>query len=70
MKFTPELIAWIALISIGWLVLGIGFGMLFGKAMNLPSGDDTYRHAERGDASKHGPGVAPSISTKAEGGYS
>ena len=35
MNFTPEIIAWIAFISIGWLVLGIGFGMLFGKAMKL-----------------------------------
>ena len=65
MNLTLETILWVAVLSIGWLMFGFGLGMFFGKAMNLPHGDDTFRHAEHGNASKHGPGVAPSISTKA-----
>ena len=43
MNFTPELIGWIAFISVGWLVLGIGFGMFFGRTVKLPHGRERIR---------------------------
>jgi len=75
MNFAP-FIALLVLGSIGWLVLGIGVGMLIGRAANLPHGRDTYRQAQsppRAINLSAGLGVALNTSTntqnKAEGEY-
>ena len=49
-------------------MLGFGLGMFFGKAMNLPHGDDTFRHAGKQRkrlVSMDSLGSLPDISTKA-----